>query len=71
MNINALFPQFYVGSEYDTYNYRAELKDRGFKWDADRKQWWHKDEAERDEVESWMPLKEEGCDEYDEPWIRY
>lgn len=67
MNIQSLFPQFYVDAEYDTYRCRHELYDLGFKWDADKKLWWHKSEAERDAAESWLPLKEDEYYEFCEP----
>lgn len=70
MNINAAFPAFYIDAEYDTFTYRAELKDRGFKWDAERKQWWHKDKAERDEVQEWMPIRDDDMGHPD-AWGKY
>lgn len=67
MNIQSLFPQFYVDAEYDTYRCKEDLKERGFRWDPDKGLWWHKSEAERDAAESWLPLKEDEYYEFCEP----
>ena len=74
MNIGDAFPQFYIDADYDTYPLREELKELGFKWDPQKQQWWHKDEAERDAAYEMLQLKDEAEDRnerWDSPrsWI--
>ncbi len=66
MNIQQCFPQFYLDAEYDTYREKDALKRLGFKWDANKKLWWHKNEAERDDAEKWLPRKDD--EYYDAPY---
>lgn len=64
MNISQVFPQFYIDREYDTYSSREELKSLGFKWDPERKQWWHADKAERDAALEWLDETDEDYEPY-------
>ncbi len=44
--------RYYIDNDYNTYSVRDELKQLGFQWDLEKKQWWHKNKAERDNAEN-------------------